>query len=158
MSKSQISISPSNTYKLFDKKSGQVMSVQDGSTKPGSKVVQWPDKGNPDQKWTLEKVDGGGEYLNFLNEHSGLYLSVPHSSTEKGICLNIDTLDTNREDQQWRLVDIGGEVMQIVNKKSGLVVAVQDSSTEPGICLVQWPYTGGGDQKWTKEPTTETSA
>jgi hypothetical protein len=142
-------IAPARAYKCVSVRSGKVADVARASTADGAAVIQWPDTGAVNQKWTFQStVDG---YHTITCAASGKVLDVAGSSTADGARVVQATAD-GRASQQWQLRRQPDGVFLVVNRHSGKVLDVSGGSTADGAVLIQYRDTGGSNQRWTFHP------
>ncbi|WP_437311962.1 RICIN domain-containing protein [Sorangium sp. So ce388] len=134
-----------NNFKLVNRHSGKVMEVAGASSEDGAAVVQNPDSGGDNQKWSLN-YNGSG-YFRLTNVKSGKVLDVPDESTSDGIALK-QWANHDGDNQAWLLVDVGGGDHQIRNKKSGKLIGVVQGSTDDAAAVEQRSSSGGEEQRW----------
>lgn len=134
-----------NDFKLVNRHSGKVMEVAGASSEDGAAVVQNPDSGGDNQKWSLN-YNGAG-YFRLTNVKSGKVLDVPDESTSDGIALK-QWANHDGDNQAWLLIDVGGGDVQIRNKKSGKLIGVVQGSTDDAAAVEQRSSSGGEEQRW----------
>jgi hypothetical protein len=133
----------SPTYKVVNRNSGKVLSVEGGSTSDGAMIVQSTDTGASTQRWRLASSGG---YTVLVNAGSGKALDVPQGSTTVGTQL-IQWEVHNGANQQWTLTTSGGYTT-LSNRSSGLFADVSSGSTSDGAAVIQWSFNGGANQQW----------
>lgn len=142
-------IAPARAYKCVSARSGKVADVSRASTADGAGVIQWPDTGAANQRWTFQStVDG---YHAITCVASGKVLDVAGSSVADGARVVQATAD-GRASQQWQLRRQPDGVFLVVNRHSGKVLDVSGGSTADGAVLIQYRDTGGSNQRWTFHP------
>ncbi|WP_437641704.1 RICIN domain-containing protein [Sorangium sp. So ce854] len=134
-----------NRFKLMNKKSGKVMEVAGASSEDGAAVVQAPDSGGDNQRWSLN-YNGAGHFR-LTNVRSGKVLDVPDESKNDGIALKQWT-DHDGDNQAWLFIDVGGGDYQIRNKNSGKLIGVVQGSTDDAAAIEQRGSSGGDEQRW----------
>ncbi|WP_437932403.1 RICIN domain-containing protein [Sorangium sp. So ce291] len=134
-----------NNFKLVNRHSGKVMEVAGASSEDGAAVVQNPDSGGDNQKWSLN-YNGSG-YFRLTNVKSGKVLDVPDESTSDGIALK-QWANHDGDNQAWLLIDVGGGDVQIRNKNSGKLIGVVQGSTDDAAAVEQRASSGGEEQRW----------
>ncbi|WP_437663516.1 RICIN domain-containing protein [Sorangium sp. So ce1182] len=134
-----------NNFKLVNRHSGKVMEVAGASSEDGAAVVQNPDSGGDNQKWSLN-YNGSG-YFRLTNVKSGKVLDVPDESTSDGIALK-QWANHDGDNQAWLLIDVGGGDVQIRNKNSGKLIGVVQGSTDDAAAVEQRSSSGGEEQRW----------
>lgn len=134
-----------NNFKLMNKKSGKVMEVAGASSEDGAAVVQSPDGGGDNQKWSFN-YNGSGHFR-LTNVKSGKVLDVPDESKNDGIALKQWT-NHDGDNQAWLFIDTGGGDYQIRNKNSGKLIGVVQGSTDDAAAIEQRGSSGGDEQRW----------
>ncbi|WP_437627800.1 RICIN domain-containing protein [Sorangium sp. So ce1151] len=134
-----------NNFKLVNRHSGKVMEVAGASSEDGAAVVQNPDSGGDNQKWSLN-YNGSG-YFRLTNVESGKVLDVPDESTSDGIALK-QWANHDGDNQAWLLIDVGGGDVQMRNKNSGKLIGVVQGSTDDAAAVEQRSSSGGEEQRW----------
>lgn len=132
-------------FKLVNKGSGLVLSIEGDSVSDGADAVQLPDSGASSQSWKFD-YDGAG-YFQFVNQNSGLVLDVPDESKETGVLLH-QWEDVEGDHQKWLVRDLGEGEFQIANKKSELVVSVAGASSTEGARILQTTVSASDEQIW----------
>jgi hypothetical protein len=132
-------------FKLKNKQSGLILSIDGDATSPGADAVQLPDTGTPSQSWKFD-YDAAGHFQ-LVSAASSLVLDVPDESTASGALLH-QWDDVEGDHQKWLVRDLGAGEFHVVGKKSGLLVSVADSSTSAGARIEQAAATGGDEQIW----------
>lgn len=144
-------IAPARAYKCVSVRSGKVADVSRASKADGAAVIQWPDTGAVNQKWTFQSTVDGYHVITCVA--SGKVLDVAGSSTADGARVVQATAD-GRASQQWHLRRQPDGVFLVVNRHSGKVLDVSGGSTADGAVLIQYRDTGGSNQRWTFHPVT----
>jgi beta-xylosidase len=139
-------IAPTSAYKCVSARSGKVLDVPGASQADGTGVIQWPDNGAVNQKWTFQSTSDGYHTITCLA--SGKVLDVTGSSTADGARVVQATPD-GRASQQWQLRPQSAGTFLVVNRKSGKVLDVSGGSSANGAALIQYHDTGASNQRWT---------
>lgn len=126
---------------------GKLMSVTGSASANSANVVQNPDSGTRDQRWTME--DAGGGWFKIRNANSAKILAVQGASTAPGAQVQ-QYQDNNTNDQLWRVVDTGAGKFMILNRNSNLVLGVAGSLSD-GASVVQLANDGTADRQWQLE-------
>ena len=138
--------SSSTTYDhIINRNSGLLLDVNGASTTQGTNVIQWPNNGGANQKWSLVSLGNG--YYNIVNLNSGMLLDANGASKTAGTQI-IQWPNNGGLNQQWSLVSLGNGYYNIVNRNSGLLLDVNGASTTQGTNVIQWPNNGGLNQQW----------
>jgi len=141
-------------YALQSGSSGQFMDVNGASLTGGAAVIQWPNNGDPNQRWQFDDFGSGVFAIESVN--SGLVLDVSGASTDAGAAV-IQWPWNGGLNQLWRvpfLTDPSSDPALVViqSMSSGLVVDLAGASMEPGGRLIQWPWAGYPNQFWWRYP------
>ncbi len=89
---------------------------------------------------TIEKSAFDGKFVKLINNGKAL------SSDENG---NLVMLEVKEYDgQEWKFTSRGGDAYRLQNKKTGKAIDVPSDSKEPGKTLIQYAFTGGGNQNY----------
>ncbi|AUG81776.1 hypothetical protein CFP65_7180 [Kitasatospora sp. MMS16-BH015] len=142
----EYTLGAAKAYKVVSVRSGKVADVGGASTVDGSGLVQWTDKGAPNQQWLFQSTADG--YHTVRCVHSCKVLDVAGSSTADGARVVQATAD-GRASQQWQLRPQGGGEFTLVNRNSGKVLDVSGGSTADGAALIQYADRGSTNQRWT---------
>ncbi len=114
------------TYKIVNRKSGQILGISGHQTANGAPLISYPYVQSIEQQWTLTSL-GGGQYT-LISASNGRSIHVAGNSTVAGAALQLwDYSSTDRV----TLVDQGGGYYSIVFVNSGL--AAQVSTGEPTL-------------------------
>jgi len=130
------------------------MDVNGASLTGGAAVIQWPNNGDPNQRWQFDDFGSGVFAIESVN--SGLVLDVSGASTDAGAAV-IQWPWNGGLNQLWRvpfLTDPSSDPALVViqSMNSGLVVDLAGASMEPGGRLIQWPWAGYPNQFWWRYP------
>jgi hypothetical protein len=136
-------------YRVVSRNSGKVASVTGISMDPGANIAQWPDAGNPDQKWALEPAGDG--YYKIRASHSWQVMEVEGSSTADGANVR-QNIDINTTNQHWKLISTGDGYYKLQNRRSGKMLDVAGASTADNANIQQWTDNGCYCQRWQLEP------
>ncbi|MDQ6947304.1 MAG: RICIN domain-containing protein, partial [Actinomycetota bacterium] len=141
---------PARRYALQSASSGQFMDVSGASRSAGGGVIQWPNNGDPNQRWQFDPVSNDVFVIESVN--SGLVLDVSGASMDPGAAV-IQWPWNGGLNQQWYvhfLYDPSSNPTQVViqSMNSGQVIDLAGASLEPGASLIQWPWAGYPNQIW----------
>lgn len=126
-----------HTYRIVSRVSGKEVGVCGASVENGACILQWPDSGDPDQRWTL--ADAGDGYVNIVNAGSAKGLDNPSGSTANGTVMQQwELVGTGNWNQQWSVTPVGDDWYTIVNRTSGKVLDLRDGSVSDGTAIQQW--------------------
>jgi hypothetical protein len=111
----------------------------------GSNLVQQPNAG---QQWTAQPTNDG--YYTLADPQNQL---VATGSGGAGSAVTAAQANGN-PDQDWKLalVPEAGASYVLTNVGSGMVMDVNGESTSDGAGIIQWPYHGGANERWTLQP------
>ncbi|PRY39938.1 ricin-type beta-trefoil lectin protein [Spirosoma oryzae] len=138
------SFSTSAYYRLVNRKSGQVLDVNQASTANGAAIIQWPYNGGTNQQWQFGSLNTN---FSLKNRNSAKLLDVNQASTANGTGI-IQYQQNNGANQEWIITDVGTGYYRLVNRNSGLALDVNQGSTANGASIIQWPSNGGTNQQW----------
>jgi len=141
-------------YALQSGWSGQFMDVSGASRSSGAGVIQWPNNGDPNQRWQFDDVGSGVFVIQSVN--SGLVLDVSGASNDAGAQV-IQWPWNGGLNQLWRVSFLNDPssnpaLIVIQSMNSGLVIDLAGASSEPGAGLIQWPWAGYPNQFWWRYP------
>jgi hypothetical protein len=138
----QTQLVPNGRYKVVNVQSALLLD-DTGYGGSGTGQQQWTANGATNQQWDITAV---GNYYKLINVYNGLALDSNGSTQGAQIII---TAYTGADSQLWSIQDAGGGSYKILNKLSGLGVNVEGGSVAAGAHVIQWPYTGTGNEKWT---------
>ena len=125
--------------------SGLVVDDPASSTTSNTQVIQWPQTGYNNQKWTFAKnADGSWTAKNVL---SGLCMAVENASTSMRAPV-VQATCTGGAEQKWQLKPQGSGY-ELVGQNSGQCLDATGSSLTKGTLLIQYPCRGTTNQQWT---------
>jgi Matrixin./Putative peptidoglycan binding domain./Ricin-type beta-trefoil lectin domain. len=129
-------------YRLVAEHSGRVVDVDGASTSFGAHVIQWDWWGGDNQKFWLGPLGHG--YFTLVAKHSGKVVDVESSF------IGAHLIQTDRSELiGWRL---GPARIASQLDFSTKCLDVEAMSVANGARLIQWPYWGGGNQKFRLDP------
>jgi hypothetical protein len=145
------------TYKLVNKHSGQVADVSQMRTDPGAPVVQFPYHSTSNEQWTITDHNTGYYTLAPVSGSANQLVLDNNNSADSGTpIIQWNTKLTGIDSQLWELANNNDNTYRIVNKMSGYVLDVQGASPDPDAPIIQWPWKGTDNQRWTILPVTPT--
>jgi Ricin-type beta-trefoil lectin domain len=142
-------------WELQAQHSGKCLAVAGGSLDNGAPLVQFDCTRQFNEWFYAKTVPATGNYQIFV-------ITYTHSSSLK--CLAVDgwsdangarvvqwDCDTTGKNysQQWNYVGSADSGVRLFNAWSGLYLSVAGGSTANNAPVVQWAYTGLGNQTWT---------
>lgn len=136
-------------YKIVNKDSRLVLSIQGGSTADGAKATQEDDNYTDDQKWAILDADEGGpqDYVKIVNKKSKKVLDILNGSTADGADA-IQWPSSTATSQLWEVIPTGDGLHQLKNVNSGKLLGVTDCSSSAGALVDQWSDNGTDCQEW----------
>lgn len=138
-------IQPGVFYQLVAAHSGKAIDIEQASTQPGARAIQWTSHSGQNQQFQF--VSSGGGFYRIVARHSGLVLDAWNSNPNNGAEIRQGT-DLNGTNQQWSVVDRGGGQISLINRLSGRALDVSQASTADGAPLTQWDSHGGANQRF----------
>lgn len=141
-------------YKIINKKSGKVITVQGASTSNGAAINQWDYVNNSSYNdlWYITKLGTTG-YYTIKNVKSGKVLTISSNSHVAGQNANQWDYTANASwNDEFSFVAVAGGGYKIVARHTGLVLNVEGGSTANGAYIQQWPYnaaTNAGTSEFT---------
>ncbi|MCP5547389.1 MAG: DUF1593 domain-containing protein [Akkermansiaceae bacterium] len=144
------------TYRIINRNSGQVLSVNAGGTFDGANVLQWPWNGGNDQNWILTSL-GGNQYSIENQNAPGKVLDVNGGVTATGNGVNVHIwTNSGANNQKWTIQPTGGNynTYTLAAVHSGKGLDVNGVSFANGANVQQWTLGPGLNQEWYLEPVT----
>ncbi len=132
-----------NGYYKIQNRSNDLYLDSMGRTGNGSICGMWTSSGSYNQQWSISRGDG---YIKIINRANGLCLDTG-AVTTAGASLQM-WANGSSDNQKWIQTVCDGSY-RIVNRNSGKALDVYQQSTSDGANVIQWPYNGGNNQKWT---------
>jgi hypothetical protein len=135
------------TCLVVNKNSGRCLSITDGSSNPGAKLVQGPkpDQAGATERWTLL---GAGNAFRLRNESSRLVMEIGSGNRNSGVQA-IQWHDQNTlNHQHWTFERVdNGYVLRVGHTRMAL--AVREGSSAAGGRVVQWDHVPGMlEERW----------
>ncbi|MBQ3110861.1 MAG: RICIN domain-containing protein [Clostridia bacterium] len=96
--------------------------------------------GGDESMVTIEKSAFDGKMVKLISNGKAL------SSDESGNLVMLEVKDY--DGQEWKFTSRGGDAYRLQNKKSGKAIDVPSDSKEAGKTLIQYAFTGGGNQNY----------
>ncbi len=139
-------------YTISDVRTGKVLDVYGGYTKPGTNVQMWEANGTDGQKWKIEK---NGEGYLIISKVSNLYLDVYGGYTAAGTNVQVWTRNESNG-QKWKIEESNKEekiiddgiyqIKTILDTKK--VLDVTGGSLNNGANIEIWNNLNGDNQKF----------
>jgi hypothetical protein len=146
-------LQPANglTCLIVNKNSGRCLSIADGATNPGAKVVQGPlpDQAGAAERWTLL---GDGKTFRLRNCRSRLALEIGNANPAPGVQAIQWHVRNPAPHQVWTFEPSGDHYLLRVSH-ADFVLGVQEGSQEAGARVIQWQVVPDvPDQLWELRP------
>jgi hypothetical protein len=137
--------------KVFNKHSGRLIAVHEGSKADGAAAIQFEDSGGADQRWVLVPADE--DYFLLRSPYSGKYLTRPPRDDRTVVIGRLADGGEAARNQHWRPVPVPGEPGWFVlqNRGSGLFLSIDNGSRDNGAGVIQYKFNGANgsaDQRW----------
>lgn len=123
--------------------------VTAGDTAPTGSISVTVHAVPPPQESNAEIVNG--VLYKIVALHSGKNLAVHNSSVERRANL-IQRTDDGSTSAHWVAEDVGSGHWRFSARNSNSVCDVLGASSSNGAHVIQWPWHGGNNQKWTVSP------
>jgi hypothetical protein len=143
-------------YFIKSKLSGNVIDVEDASTKPGAGLDAYPQKssGTDNQLWEFVPDPAGSGYFFIKSKLDGNVIDIAAASTKAGTLLDAyPQKSAGTENQLWEFIadPAGSGYHFIASKLNGNVIDIAGASTKPGTGLDAYPpkLSGYDNQLWT---------
>jgi len=143
----QSAISSGATYKITNKQNGACLTIDNDSTKLGSKIITSEFKNNNAQKFILSYTDYGFFKIITHDKHK-VVLDVSNGLIDNGAELTIFS-DYNFPNQTWTLVpDKEKGYFRIISRKSGKCLEINSKFSKNKVQVVQNENNGSDNQLW----------
>ncbi len=143
-------------YKIINRKSGKVITVQSAGTANGDPLNQWDYTagGSNNDQWNLVKLGTTG-YYKIVNVKSGKVITINSVGYQAGENANQWDYTTGTSyNDEFAIVSVGSGYYKIVARHTNLVLNVEGGVTTNGAFIQQWPYnaaTNAGTSEWAFE-------
>ncbi len=128
------------TYRVYNAgsmdKTKQLLEVFNNSASNGAAIMQNPGSGKTNQQWNIKHVGNG--YYTFIAVNSGKSMDVSGSSLADGAKVIQYTVNTDANNQKFKLVKVSGNTYRLIAKHSGKYL--QFASGTCGANLIQAAY------------------
>jgi len=122
---------------IVNRRSGMLLSVENGSFENGAGIVQLRNSGAESQKWDVSSFNEDGQrYYVFRAGHSGKALEVPNFSKRNDLQL-IQNEHNGGHNQQFIVSATSGGFFRLVPRHSLMFVQVRGSSQSQGAAVIQ---------------------
>ena len=143
-------------YKIVNKATGKVLSLNGGNATATGNVYQWTDGGLDNQSWDIYPIDSTTiadySYVAIRNSNTStmsLFLDAEAWAMDNGANASAWTEGSNPNAwQRWHLRHIKDGYYNIINHTSGLYLDVNNGNTLDGTNVMQWEGNGGDNQLW----------
>ena len=146
----QITVDTAVNFKIVNKNSGLVLSIQSASKTAGATAVQATDDGSPNVLWHF--LPDGNNVYKIVNVNSAELLGISGASLSMGADA-VQWADNATNDHLWKAIDAGGGEVKLQNVNSGLVLGVSGASRSSGAIALQWTDNGTTDHLWALVPS-----
>ncbi|MBQ3581417.1 MAG: RICIN domain-containing protein [Alistipes sp.] len=156
-----VPIEPVNgKYKIVNKATGKVLSLEGGNASARGNVYQWTDGGLANQVWDVYPVDktvaADYSYVVIRNSNTStlnLYLDAQAWAMESGANVSVwaDNYDSSCQPnvwERWYLRYVGDGCYHVINHFSGLYLAVDGGNAADGANVVEWENDGTDKLLW----------
>ena len=137
----------SGYYHLLAKHSGKAIDISDASTVNGADALQYTKGTGTNQQFSIQSVGSG--FYKIVARHSGKALAVTSTTS------NVEQHTyTGSSMQQWKVELQSDGYYKITNRSTGKSLDVAAASTLNKARILQYAYTGVGNQKFKLQSTT----
>jgi len=156
-----VPIEPVNgKYKIVNKATGKVLSLEGGNASARGNVYQWIDGGLANQVWDVYPIDkttvADYSYVVIRNANTSsipLYLDAQAWAMDNGANVSVwsdgDDISTPPNGwQRWHLRYVGDGYYNIINHNTGLFLDVNNGDMADGTNVMEWEGNGGDNQLW----------
>lgn len=156
-----VPIEPVNgKYKIVNKATGKVLSLEGGNASARGNVYQWTDGGLANQVWDVYPIDkttvADYSYVVIRNANIStinLYLDAQAWAMDNGANVSVwsdsDALNCPPNAwQRWHLRYVGDGYYNIINHNTGLFLDVNNGDMADGTNVMEWEGNGGDNQLW----------
>ena len=135
-------------YKIVNKHSGRLLSVENRATTDGARNIIYDDVGADDQLWSIQDADQGTKKL--INKRSGRALSTTDGRTDNGTIAHLWQYLGTAPDQDWRIAPGHPGYVKITSaKRPGAALSVVGAETANATLVQVWDDIAADDQDWT---------
>ncbi len=134
----------SKAYKIINYGSSQSLDVQGNRRDNGTNILQYPFRGNANQKWYFQKE---GDYYVIKSASTGKALTVQDSANWDGA--NIHQWDYyGSNSQKWEIYPAANNTYKIINHNSGKCLNISYGSNEANANVEQYKDCGSNYEMW----------
>ncbi len=147
-------------YKIVNKATGKVLSLEGGNASARGNVYQWTDGGLANQVWDVYPIDkttvADYSYVVIRNANTStinLYLDAQAWAMDNGANVSVwsdsDALNCPPNAwQRWHLRYVGDGYYNVINHNTGLFLDVNNGDIADGTNVMEWEGNGGDNQLW----------
>jgi arabinogalactan endo-1,4-beta-galactosidase len=141
------------TYKFVNRRSGEILSVYQGSNASGAMLNAEANSGSPSlsQQWRIASNLDGYFQISSLNPGAGNSTNVlddSGASTTSGTAI-VQSVANSSTEQEWTIVSVGNGYFSLINHLSGLALDTSGGSGALAGFVVQEPQSGSTQtQQW----------
>ena len=134
----------SKAYKIINYGSTHSLDVQGNRNANGTNVLQYPFRGNPNQKWYFVKEQ---DYYIIKSASTGKVLTVDNSATWDGA--NVCQWDYyGGNNQKWEIYPAANNTFKIINHNSGKCLNIAWGSNDANANVEQYLDAGSNYELW----------
>jgi beta-glucanase (GH16 family) len=134
----------SKAYKIINYGSSQSLDVQGNRRDNGTNILQYPFRGNANQKWYFQKE---GDYYVIKSASTGKALTVQDSANWDGA--NVHQWDYyGSNSQKWEIYPAANNTYKIINHNSGKCLNISYGSNEANANVEQYKDCGSNYEMW----------
>ncbi|WP_028246681.1 beta-glucanase [Pseudobutyrivibrio ruminis] len=134
----------SKAYKIINYGSTHSLDVQGNRNANGTNVLQYPFRGNANQKWYFVKE---GDYYIIKSASTGKVLTVDNSATWDGA--NVNQWDYyGGNNQKWEIYPAENNTYKIINHNSGKCLNIAYGSNDANANVEQYKDAGSNYERW----------
>lgn len=138
-----IIVIPEDTYRIVNRNSGKILSVENDSKNNAANVHQWTYDGRTSQQWKIS--DDGGYRI--LNMNANKVLDMDGNTMNDGGNAIIWP-DTGGLNQRWLIEYAGDGYFNIINYNSGKALDIDKGSSADGGNVIQRTLSNDQSQQW----------
>ena len=134
----------SKAYKIINYGSSQSLDVQGNRRDNGTNILQYPFRGNVNQKWYFQKE---GDYYVIKSASSGKALTVQDSANWDGA--NVHQWDYyGGNSQKWEIYPAANNTYKIINHNSGKCLSISYGSNDANANVEQYKDCSSNYEMW----------
>ena len=134
----------SKAYKIINYGSSQSLDVQGNRRDNGTNILQYPFRGNVNQKWYFQKE---GDYYVIKSASTGKALTVQDSANWDGA--NVHQWDYyGGNSQKWEIYPAANNTYKIINHNSGKCLSISYGSNDANANVEQYKDCSSNYEMW----------